>query len=579
VTEICVHNCIVRVVRRGGWSWGANPRGLLDDVLAAMPALIADALAVEVLEGADMVVREPVRVTVPMRISDLTALAQADHYGNRMPGRVAAGLTAALTLAFQDALAERGATSQAPAATHQRAGVAGTAIQVRPPGPATLRLLLAWERDGLLSELLDRLSEPVLAAWHDALVKGWRRPSAAAPDGAELAEALAEGTADMAAGPGSERAGWLRGRLAALTVVATRTGLPPCQPEVLVALEDWLGPPPPSRPGSTSLAEAAPYPTVAPSSPSQATQPGGSPAPDQAASRSPARPPTETRISSALPFLIQVPLARTGWLDTLAVAVEAAKLTDHWPSLAAAIAFKVLSPPEDGWRRSPEDLTTAAAFAGVAGPLAEGALPAGARLLAAPLKAVLGRSLVDGHRPGATVILAVAGKGDGLVLLDGEGLFPIAWADDAAGLASWLHTCADARIILSPGAGAGPAAQGEPGDQDLLGRADLVLAELGRRPALPMNAEPDLERALTLGAGAGLAAIAWTLWGEDEPTDPVLAIDRLASLGATVRHDDERVSVVLPLGARYFDLQRHGLLGEVPEVPWLGGRTIEIVGG
>ncbi len=609
MTEICVHNCTVRVVRRGGWSWGANPGRLLDGVLAAVPALIADALAAGVAEGTDTVVREPVRIAVPLRTSDLAALARVDHGGAGEPGRVAAGLTAALTLAFQDALAERGVSGHAPAATRQGAGITGTAARARPPGPATLRLLLAWERDGLLSELLGRLPEPVLAAWHDALVKGWQAPPAAAPEGAELAEALAGGAAGVAAGPDGERAGWLRRRLAALTAVAARTGLAPCQPEVLVALEDWLGPPPLSRSGAAAIGEAAPYPAAARSSPGQvaaqpevlaaledrlgppppsrpgpaaigeAAQLSGSAAPSQAAPCSPARPPKETRISSALPFLILVPLARTGWLDTLAVAVEAAELTDHWPSLAAAIAFKVLSPPEDGWRRSPEDLAAAAAFAGIAGPLVEGALPAGARLLAPPLDAVLGRSLVDGHRPGAPLVLTSAGRGDGLVLLDGEGLFPMAWADDAAGLASWLHACADARIVPGPGAGTGPEAQEEPGDQELLRRADLVLAELGRRPALPVAAEPDLERSLTLSAGAGLAAIAWTLWGEHEPTDPVLAIDRLASLSATVRYGDERVSVVIPLGARYFDLQRHGLLGEVREVPWLDGRTIEIVGG
>lgn len=575
-----MHNCTVRVVRRGGWSWGANPGRLLDGVLAAVPALIAEALTAGVTEGIDTVVREPVRIAVPLRAPDLAALARVNHRGARDPGRDAADLTAAFTLALQDALAERGVSGQAPPATPQEAGITGTAARARPPGPATLRLLLAWERDGLLSELLGCLPEPVLAAWHDALVKGWQAAPVAAPDRAELAEALAEGTAGMAAGPDSDKAGWLRRRLAALTAVAARTGLAPCQPEVLAALEDWLGPLPPSRPGPTAIGEPTPYPAAVRSSPGLVSaQPSGSAALSQAAPCPPARPPTEVRISSALPFLILVPLAGTGWLDTLAVAVEAAELTDYWPSLAAAIAFKVLSPPEDGWRRPPEDLAAAAAFAGVAGPLPEGTLPAGARLLAPPLDAVLGRSLVDGHRPGAPLVLAAAGKGDGLVLLEGEGLFPMAWADDAAGLASWLHACADARIVLGPGAWPGPAARGEPGDQDLLRRADLVLAELGRRPALPVDADPDLERSLTLSAGAGLAAIAWTLWGEHEPTDPVLAIDRLASLSATVRYGDERVSVVIPLGARYFDLQRHGLLGEVREVPWLDGRTIEIVGG
>ena len=69
------------------------------------------------------------------------------------------------------------------------------------------------------------------------------------------------------------------------------------------------------------------------------------------------------------------------------------------------------------------------------------------------------------------------------------------------------------------------------------------------------------------------------MWGRREPTDPVLAIERLASLSAVVHGGRERVLVVVPLGARSFDLRRHGLLGEVPAVPWLAGRKVEIVAG
>ena len=156
----------------------------------------------------------------------------------------------------------------------------------------------------------------------------------------------------------------------------------------------------------------------------------------------------------------------------------------------------------------------------------------------------------------------------------------MAWADDEAGLTPWLHDCPGARLVHGPGPW--PEREGEPddpGDRELVGRAGMVLEELGRRPALPLAAEPALERSLTLAAGAALAAIALALWGGREPTDPVLAIERLASLSAVVRDDGERVRVTVPLGARYFDLRRHGLLGVVPELPWLDGRAVEIMGG
>jgi hypothetical protein len=609
VTDIQVRNCTVRVVRQGGWSWGPDPRGLLDEVLAAVPVLIADALAAAVPDGADAVVHEPVRVNLPLRLADLAALARAGRPGAGEPGRDPGGLPSALAQAVEEALTGRDIAGPAPAASDQSRSRAGPARQPRPPGPGTLRLLLAWERDGLLAGLLERLPEPVLAAWHKAVVNGWRGLAAPAPAGAELAAALAGTATDPIAGPAGELAAWLRRRLAALTVVAARTGLVPCQPEVLAALDDRLGPPP-ERGGQAQAAttEAAPSPVLvaegagppaaghgqtAPSGPGlgplTTAPPPGQPraGPDPVAAPVPALPsspagpaPTwEVGIGSALPFLVLVPLASTGWLDTLAVAVEAAELGGHWPALAAALAYKVLSPPEHGWRRSPEDQATAAAFAGAGEPLVEGALPERAGLLAPPLDAVLARSLVDGHRPDTPLVLVQAGPGNGLVLFDGEGLFPMAWADDEGGLAGWLHECPGARLVRSPETPEAPGDQGGPRDGELLERAGLVLAELRGRPALPLAAERALERSLTLAAGAGLAALALTLWGGREPTDPVLAIERLASLSAVVRDDGERLRVTVPLGARYFDLREHGLLGVVPGPPWLGERAVEIVGG
>lgn len=576
MTEIEVRDCLVRVVRHGGWSWGADPRGLLDEVLAAVPVLVAEALAAGVPDGADGEVREPLRVAVPLRAVDLAALAAT---GRRGPGRRGAGgsaAAAALTVAVQGALAARGITTRSPAAGDQGPDGPVAAGPPRPPGPAALRLLLAWRRDGRLADLLGRLPVPVLAAWDEALVAGWRTPPAAAPDAAELAGALAEAAAGWDAGPPDDAAAWLRRRLAGLTAVAASTGLAPCQPEVLAALAGRLGPRPAAArpaPGAAVAARPDPPATAPPRPP--AVEADAPAAPARPAPAAAGRPAGEVRIASALPFLVLVPLARAGWLDTLTVAVEAAGLGQHWATLAAALAFKVLDPPGHGWRRSPEDRTVAAAFAGVGEPLVERALPDQAGLLPPALDALLGRSLLDGHTPGAPLVLVEAGAGDGLVLFDGEGLFPIAWAGDRQGLAGWLDGCPGERVVGDAGAGRPGGAD----DRDLLDRAGLVLAELRRRRAMPLAADPALERSLTLAAGAGLATIAWTLWHEREPTDPLLATERLASLSAVVRGGGDRVRVTVPLGARAFALQAGGLLGEVPEVPWLGGRTVELNGG
>ena len=61
----------------------------------------------------------------------------------------------------------------------------------------------------------------------------------------------------------------------------------------------------------------------------------------------------EMPIESALPFLLIGPLARTGYLDTLAAVFAAARISDALPLFAMALAYKVLAPPKRGWLREP----------------------------------------------------------------------------------------------------------------------------------------------------------------------------------------------------------------------------------
>jgi hypothetical protein len=588
VTDIEVRSCTVRVVRRDGWSWGASPRRLLDEVLAAVPVLIADALAAAVPDGAEGEVPEPVQVTVPVRRADLLALARARPAAS-WPDPAAPELQTVLAAALRRALTGNGKMAPAPEAVASQLGIAA-AVPAEPdtPGPALLRLLLNWHYDGHLGDLLERLPEPVMDAWHEAMVAGWRAASSTPADAQQIRSAL-----DASAGAGRpaepDPYGWLQLRLVAMTAIAGQTGTMPGHPEVLAALDARFGPRPAvsGRPVQDVDAEAKPPGHAHPASGGViAGGPAGSsgrvvpdrpmPGPSRA---------TVVRVGSALPFLVLAQLSRIGWVDVLAAAAGAAGLTAHWPQLAAALAFTVLDEPEDGRRRSPKDLATAAVFARAATPFVERPLPDAAQLLAAPLDAVLGRCLADGHRAGDPLLLMRASADDGLVLLDAAGLFPMAWADDAAGLAGWLRICPGSRLVAGPGAGPIPepwdetAAASEPDDLELLQRAELVVTRLHARRARLSARPPTLERSLILAAGAALASIAWSLWGSDEPTDPLLALERLGSLDAVVHDDTEVVRVVLPLGGRYFALHDHGLLGEIPALPWLGGQAVEIVGG
>ena len=224
-----------------------------------------------------------------------------------------------------------------------------------------------------------------------------------------------------------------------------------------------------------------------------------------------------------------------------------------------------------------------------------------------------------GTRAGEPLVLGSRRRADdGLLLVDREGLFPVAWTDTVAGLLPAWRMCGSPPVLVAPtavGALRGLAAAGVSfvvatpparaerwrrlpphrlwtnSDDPALARhaggyqqavdlaAELIQALAAERAAVPLAASPALGRSLLLAAGLGLGTLAWTLWREREPTDPLLALERFADLSARVSFEPDRVRVRLPLGPRHSDLSAHGLLADVPGVPWFGGRVVEFSGG
>src|SRR5436190_22906405 len=79
MADVLIRHCSIRVVRRGGWSWGAEPRALLDRVMHQVPNLIATEL--ERLFPDDDDEREiaaPVRLRIPLSLAMLRAGAAGD---------------------------------------------------------------------------------------------------------------------------------------------------------------------------------------------------------------------------------------------------------------------------------------------------------------------------------------------------------------------------------------------------------------------------------------------------------------------------------------------------------------------
>jgi hypothetical protein len=325
----------------------------------------------------------------------------------------------------------------------------------------------------------------------------------------------------------------------------------------------------------------------------------------------------------ALPFLLLGPLAQTGYLTALGPTLQPVGLQEHAAVFATALAYTVLGPLERAWRRQHEDLVTAAAFAGLGTPLPAQALTEFARVAgpALPaLDAVVTRALAEGHTPGEPLVLVAVGEraDGGLLLFDREGLFPVAWAETVARLVTAWRMFGSPPILVAPTAVgalrgladadasfvvATPPARTEcwrrlpphrlwtNSDDPALARhaagyrqatdlaAGLIQALAAERAAVPLAASPALGRSLLLAAGLGLGTLAWTLWREREPTDPLLALERFADLSARVSFEPDHVRVRLPLGPRHSDLSVHGLLADVPGVPWLGGRVVEFSGG
>ncbi|MEV6131855.1 hypothetical protein AB0M05_34580 [Streptomyces violaceusniger] len=599
--EITVHRCTVTVVRRGGWSWGPEPRGLVRQVVEALPQLLADHFAERLAaDGPDVEITEPLTVTVrPGRDgwSGRTAGGGPPvevHFAPVAMVEVPADApeTAADAMSFEESFAAAPGPWTAPSAAALFAELAergelDALLALLPDASLRAYLLALLGVDDtaaarLLAELVGRAltADPPPARPHgEAARPGPAEPLRAAIAGADAAD--------------------LPRLLAGFLASADRAE----------AVRLARSPAGPYDPGAEEPSGAA----------------GGTGAVRTPAGASTAAGPSttgEVRVWSALPFLLAGPLARIGYLDAIGPALSGVELAEDAALFAAALAYKVLGATARGWRRAERDSEAAAAFAGLSPPLDEERLTAFARQVrpALPvLDGVLALAVCRGHDPADPLLLT--GADDGLLLVDAHGMFPIAWAAQVAGLLPYWRSCGRPPVLLCDGplppgtlrdlASAGVpfltgvrplrgdpvarlpwrtplwSAPGAAPDLRLAAElpahaqrcADLVTALVTERRAVPLAQDGGLERTVTLAAALGLSTIAWTLWRERETPDPLLALDRFADLEATVRFEAAAVRVRVPMGRRHADLLRGGLLADVPDVAWLGGRTLTFSAG
>jgi hypothetical protein len=642
VADVIIQRCTLRIVRRRGWSWGPRPQLLLKAAVAALPLLIARRLGDLLPDRGDTEITEPVSLSIPIKLSELLEFSSQDVGFDPTSSAVAFGvvdqrLTAAVARAFAK---EQAASEAEPQATE--VAKHDSDLEARQQQEAqrhhVLRVLLEWQRQGELDVHLASFSEQELGAWCDALLatvfelavtSSARTPKSISRllqslkqrlqvVGADRITVLRSGLlALLELGAQLQRQGLNeRDMQESLAQIAERFSLAWQAPPVGVLLEQV------AEQALADMSQAAELSLLSESALSV-------PAPEVSVQRAIH---TEFQVRSVLPFLLLGPLAKIGYFDALAATLEATGLSQQAHAFASALAFKVLSPPNRGWRREPEDLMAAAAFAGVESPAPSDELAELARKLSGrltPLDSLLSYTLVKGHHPGRPLLLHRTheeNEAEGFLLLDVDGLFPICWVPDLQSLAPTLKYFSETPLLIQNSSVTSetlveldafgfrfvtdaPPTRAEPwrvirrtprerwytndngghdaalvrAAEELSGAAeaaDLLWRALQRdRPAIPTARNSELERSLTLAVSVALGIISWTLWRDRETVTPVLALERFGSLGGKVRFTSSAVEVRLPLGRRRQDLYEHSLLADVENIPWMNGRRVEFLGG
>ncbi len=659
---IRIRRCNVRVVRHGGWSWGPSPRRISNGLLGALPELVREAVAGRGRTGRSLFgARVDVRVALSWRqLQELRAWGQ--YGGSSGRERSVPPVVRMVTAKIAEGLS--GSLAQSPPPTESEAGEPfEEELQALKSQDGAFVPLLAFlverQRLGHVSALLRALPDGVIEALQSAFLEVASLPEESASPTVDLelrglvGDMVARSTGAVTSATDSARV-----RIEVALEVAQRLHLQPADAHLWSALEQFL--PTDSR----SLQD--PVESLSPSAPDGAgTSPPTEPCDDSSAQRlsrdrrSSAEPcdlpvlgvrrqetqrrprrkgktrstgegaassTVELRVDNALPFLLLRPLSDNGYLEALAASANALEAEALLPVFAAALAFKVLDAPERGWLRSNLAQATAAACGGrrvtVSGEEIGGLARHGEDLIALPAAVCMQDLGQDSDRRAPLILVKVGNEEqEGWLLVDAQGLAPIAWAADldallaklpgfgrpftlvaarsanvaefaqlsAAGVAfvtdappvrgevrQRLRTVDGRTLYGTTEVGPGRLQRVPPSLTDVDQRASETWGELARRrPVTPQLLDSAFDAQLSIVVACALGTIASTLWGEREPTDPLLSLERLGDLSANVRFGPEELRVGLPLGRRYEDLKRNGLLEPLREIPWLGRRTLE----
>jgi hypothetical protein len=605
-----IRHCRLHLVRHGGWSWGPQPRRLLDQATQRLPAWLMQELAAQLADHPDDVTIARLQLRIPLRLAELSELAAASA---EVPARAA---PAALIQRARTILAH--ALDHLPGQPSVQPSAPAPALMVAMPVddavPApVLAVLAAWQRTGDLAQRFGTADGATLAAWIRALLDdiaqqaasgALREPviSAVLPLVAQVAHLLDDAAVDT-------------GRLIRCVDDLVMTlGAPPATASNVAGR-------------SAALAASAAPPAIA----MRAQRAGGeaaaklTPTPGQRPRARPMRQPLRAPVAvdSVLPFIVMGILARRHYFDGLRAALASAALLDQSHCFGAAMAYKLAPPPRGGWDRSAATRRVAAVMCGHEEPPDNASMARFLRGLSgtcAPLDAALLAAmrarrkspgiLVDGAQSGRWAVLDIASAQPLLWGADSNAVLRL--ADLLPGRLWWLAPAATASPLAQgltqgrlravalgaspPAAGWRAAGEGIWTNEPLLcrhgarlqcvldeARAVLALTEaecLTRRPLLLPASGPvgPAEASIMLAVCSALGELAHTLWHGREATQPLLALQRFADFGGTVSIEEERVLVRPVLGRRFMDVSGHGMLRDIGGIPWWPGRRVEFAG-
>ena len=443
MAEVVIHRCTLRVVRQHGWSWGPAPDRLLKAAVAALPFLVARKLGDLFAEETEREITERVNLRVAVKLSELLEFAfesasMQDGVGPPGVEALDARLSEAIRQAFAnetadlDAVNERSVVDASVDSESEAVAVSLT------PSERVLAVLRRWQQSGELDVYLGSFSREEVNAWFVSLcvttakLAQARRDQSLAPRVAEALERLAKSAAS-----GGDSLVLVSPvhfyDLLEVVEQLERDAISEIElQETLARVMSVFHVTFDQHPGELEVeADLQRSSSHGDSIQTKQTLPVQEPTPPIKSSRLTQ---TEFDIPSALPFLLLGPLAQIGYLDTLAATLETAHLTPESPLYAAAFAAKVLRPPERGWRRDAQDLSVIAAFTGLETPPPGDAIAEFARKITGhltPLDSLVSYSLVKGHTPGGAMLLHQTRDTNdetGLLLVELEGLFPVAWA-------------------------------------------------------------------------------------------------------------------------------------------------------